>query len=97
MGTKKKEPNYLDEEIKRVVDYISILDPTSEEYKKAVENLKVLTEAKATYETETKAKLNPNSVLAVGGNLLGIGMVLGYERLHIIASKALSFIIRPKI
>ena len=98
MGFKKeKEPNYLDEEIKRVIEVMSECDPGSDKYVQMSENLKRLTEAKANYETEDKAKLNPNTILTAASNLLGIGLILNYEKLNIITSKALSFIIKPKI
>jgi hypothetical protein len=67
-------------------------DIGDEQYPKAlalVERLHKLSPPKA-------EPLSPNTMLLVAGNLLGIALILGYERTHIVTSKALSFVLRAR-
>lgn len=40
--------------------------------------------------------VSPDAIIAVAGNLLGIGLILQHERLHVVTSKALSFVMKTK-
>ena len=42
-------------------------------------------------------KISPDTLLIVGANLLGILLILNYERLDIISTKALGFVIRGRV
>lgn len=42
------------------------------------------------------SRVSPDALVAVAGNLLGIGLILQHERLHIVTSKALSFVMKTK-
>ncbi len=42
-------------------------------------------------------KISPDTMLVVGGNLLGILLILGYEKADIITSKAMSFVLKGKV
>lgn len=44
-----------------------------------------------------KEKVSKDNLISVGGNLAGIGMILGYERTHVLASKALNFVLKSKL
>lgn len=43
------------------------------------------------------SRVSPDALLAVAGNLLGIGLILQHERLHIVTSKALGFVMKNKL
>lgn len=47
--------------------------------------------------TEKSDKVSKDTLLIVGGNLLGIMMILNFERLNVVTSKALSFVLKSKI
>jgi len=65
------------------------LDPTDAEYAKAMVHVKTLSDLIA---NERRELLNPNTVVLAAANLGGIGMIVGYERVHIMTSKAISFV-----
>lgn len=44
-----------------------------------------------------KKRLDPNTVAIIAGNLLGIGLILSYEKLNVITTKALSFVIKGRV
>lgn len=43
------------------------------------------------------SRVSPDALVTVAGNLLGIGLILQHERLHIVTSKALSFVMKTKV
>ena len=43
------------------------------------------------------SRVSPDALVAVAGNLLGIGLILQHERLHVVTSKALSFVMKTKV
>ena len=42
-------------------------------------------------------KFTPDTLLIVGGNLAGILLILNFERLDIVRSKALSFVLKGRV
>jgi len=90
----KKKQTKLDEEIDSVYDWLRSKSPDSPEYTKMVDNLKKLYEIK-NGNGHDKIKLD---TIAIGGfNLLGIWMILRYEELNIITSKALGFVLKGRV
>ncbi len=85
--------------------------PDSDEYKKIADQLvkllNVKTEIVETHlkvmETGLKVKasdkpdrISKDTLAMIGANLVGIAMIIGYERANIIASKALGFVMRSR-
>lgn len=83
----------FDQEVTRVLTKIEEYDPESEQYKAAVQNLKTLCEARAQKSSKT---ITADTVLLVAANLIGILLVLNYERMDVVTSKAMNFIIKSK-
>ncbi|GEM_PF-2660349 len=46
---------------------------------------------------KTDWKVSPDTLLIVGANLLGIVLILYYEKLDIISTKALGFVIKGRV
>ena len=90
---KAKEKTELDKAIDSVLEEMSALTADSEEYAKDVKQLAELYKIRA---GERREQVSINTVLSVGGSLLGIGMIILFERNNVVTSKALSFIIKPK-
>lgn len=89
----KKKPNQLEEEYKAVLHQLATLSADSKEYTTAVNNLKTLQEIR-----RNQANcVDVNKAMAVSGNLLGIAMILNFERVGTITSKALGFVIKGRI
>jgi hypothetical protein len=66
----------------------------SEEYKKIVDQIERLNKIVASNSSE---KVSANGVIAVLGNLLGIGMIIKHEQVAVITSKALGFVIKSRV
>lgn len=91
----------IDCEIKRLQDTLRYVDPSTENYKDIMENLKQLVESKQILNKieleETNAKkiqLDPNTVFSAGAMLVVTLAILKYEKLNTITSKAFAFIPR---
>lgn len=91
---KKDKRSELEKEIDRRLKELEKMDLESEEYKKAVLNLKILYEAKS---LDKKDILSKNQAIGVASNLIGIGMILKHEELNVITSKALGLVNKIKL
>lgn len=90
----KEKPSIYDAPINRVLDEMSLYGPDTEEYPKLVKHLKSLTRMKAA--TEPTRRISPDTLAVVGGNLLGILIIVMYEQRHVMVSKGMGFILRPR-
>lgn len=83
----------LDEVIDILIESLKATDPDSPEYAKKVDQLSKLYAAKR----ERKAgNVSVESLTSTITNLMGIGMIVGHERMNVITSKAMSLIRKPK-
>jgi hypothetical protein len=48
-------------------------------------------------ELKKKKHFSPDTLLVVAGNLLGIVLILNYEKLNVVTTKALTFVIRGRV
>ena len=71
----------------------SIKDVDSETYSKVLRNVERLEALRK----KDRKRLDPNSCLVVAGNLIGILLILGYEKTDFIRSKALGFVLRGRV
>lgn len=84
----------LDREIDDVISGLRDLDEGTEEYEIVLENLEKLHKIK---NLEKSNKISPDTIAVVVGNLVGILVILNYERTEIVASKALGFVLRGRV
>lgn len=90
MEPEKKDA--LSTEIDRVLNYIRDLDPDSEEYGKATENLRIL------YEARSKKRaliVDMDTLVLAATNLIMVGLILRHEQFNVITTRALA-LIRPR-
>lgn len=83
-----KKPAYeaaLDEAITSALAELSSHTADSKEYAATADQIVKL------YELRKKRRVSPDALLAAGANVLGILVIVGHERAHVITSKALSF------
>lgn len=92
----KKEKTKLEVEIDRVLDKLSTIDPVKHEYEYEVitDQLSRLHEAKS---RDADNQVSMDTLAIIAGNLLGIGLILNYEKANIITTKALGFIIKGRV
>lgn len=90
---KKNEPHILDAPIDKLLSEMETYSPETSEYKNAIKQLDRLMKMKA---KSGRKQVSPDTILIVVGNLLGIGIIVIYEQKHVLVSKALSYILKPK-
>jgi hypothetical protein len=81
----------IDKEIDRVISYLGMLSPDSENYVTASDNLKALYEGR-----KNQFRVSPDTIVLAVTNLIGILMIIRQEEFNIVTSKAIGFIIKPK-
>lgn len=83
----------LEKAIERVLHCMTEVEPDSDEYATLVEQLVKL----HTLKTNTaKTGVSKDTLITVGANLVGVLLLLNYERTHIVTSKALSLVTKLK-
>lgn len=83
----------LDEAIERIMKEMDDVGPYSQEYPKLIGHLqKMLAIRKSEID---KRRVSPDGVILAVGNLLGIVIIVSYEHVHAMTSKALGFVLRP--
>ena len=87
------EPKTLQDLIDMAVSQTMEMSPAEDGFTTAVDNLVKLYAIK---NAKFENRMSKDAVLAVVGNLAGIVMILGYERAHIVTSKALGFVMKTK-
>lgn len=90
----KNEPSNLDPPIERILLDMEMYGPDADEYPALLSYLERLSRIKT--EDRPKSSISPDTVLMVAGNLLGILIIVAYEREHAMVSKGLGFILKPK-
>ena len=83
----------LDATITELMHDMKTMDGDSEEYATCLNRLERLNKLR---KPRFREKLSPDTLILVGSNLLGILIIVGYEHGHVIGSKALSHIIKPR-
>ena len=89
---KSKSDMLLEEEIESVLRHLKVTTVTSEEYPKMLNYLTRLYDLKG----ERPSSVKKDTIALIAGNLAGILLILKHERMDIITSKALSFVIRAQ-
>ena len=93
MFTKKSKSDLLlEEEIVSMLRHMNVIGVDSAEYTKALSHLDKL----YTLKGDKPDRVRKDTMALIGGNLVGILMILKHERMDIITSKALSFVIRAQ-
>lgn len=86
---KKKELIGLDLVLDLATTELLEHKPGTDEYNKVLETVERINKVKNSQESDP---VNKGDILQVIANLAGIGMILQHERLHVITSKAVSFV-----
>lgn len=89
MSIRKPVKTKLDEVIDHAVSELASYNADSEEYAKIVDRL---TELYALKSNEKTDRISKDTLIMVAGNLLGIVVIVGHERAHVVTSKALNLI-----
>lgn len=91
---REQTPSVLDSVIENLISEMAGYDPGDEVYTKAAANLKVLMEAKAA--EPKQPAVSPDTLAVVAANIVGIVMILAFEKNGIITSRAFSLVTRTR-
>lgn len=87
--------NGIDDLIDTVLSEMAGYNSYDEEYAKMVEQLTKLYQIKSLNKDENR--VSKDTLVTIAANLLGIVLILGYERAHVVTSKALSFVLKTRV
>lgn len=90
----KEKISVIDPVIETLISEMAGYDASEERYTIAALNLKTLIEAKAVEPKPDRVSLD--TVAVVAANLVGIVMILAFEKNGIITSKSMSLLNRPR-
>lgn len=90
MNRRRKQESVYDEVIEKVRESLLNDDPDNPEYQKKIEYLAELHKMRT--EELRRDRVKPDTIAIVAGNLLGILILVGYERAHVVTSKGLQFL-----
>lgn len=85
------EKSGLEKAIDSVLIEMAELESSADDYAKMVNQLSKLYSLK---EIDSKKRVSPDTMATVAANLIGIILIVGHERVHIITSKALNFVMK---
>ena len=83
----------LTDTIDHLISEMAGSEGSSEEYTTMTNNLETLYKLKA---EEAPDRIKLDTIAVVAGNLLGILIIVGFEKSHVMTSKALSSLLKPK-
>lgn len=87
------KPSVLDAVIEEALAQLSGINVETEEYARKVDQIAKLMKLK---EQNAPKRVSPDTLAIVAGNLAGIVLILGYERAHVVTSKALGFVMKTR-
>lgn len=90
---KSKSKSKLDEAIEQALTELNGYEASDEGYKHIMDVLEKLYKFKA---QESPERFSKDTLAVVAGNLLGIIVIVGHERAHVVTSKALNFVMKSR-
>jgi hypothetical protein len=89
----KNDTPELKKPIDRVLSEMEEHGPDAPEYPNLLSYLERLIALKR---GNANSRVSPDTMMTVAGNLLGILIIVAYEQKHVMSSKGLGFILKPK-
>lgn len=95
---KKAETHELDTTITNLISELAGAETGSEEETRIAGAIKVLMEIRIADRADARPPImSPDVIASIAANLLGIGLILGFEKANVITTKGLGFIPKIKI
>lgn len=94
MKITKRKKSLIDKRIDETLVRMENFNNESKEYGILANHLKTLMESKGTVKSR---RISADTFTVVLGNLLGLVLIMNYERLHVISTKALGFVLRGRV
>lgn len=90
----QKEPGEYDGLIKEVIEEMEVTGPALEEYDEMLRRLERLT---ALRDGNKPQRISYDTLLVVGGNILGILIIVMYEKANVMTTKAFPHLLKTKL
>jgi hypothetical protein len=90
---KSQSKSKLDEAIEQALTELNGYESHEDGYKHIIDILEKLYKLKA---QDTPERMSKDTLAMVVGNLLGIIVIVGHERAHVVTSKALNFVLKSR-
>lgn len=90
----KPNKRTISDEVDRIVNELATMQADTQEYEAKVKQLRVLCEARS---MRADRLINTETLVTAGVNILGILLILNYENLHVVSSKALGFVLKGRM
>lgn len=84
----------FDQEIEAILDELQFHEKDSKEYAQIMNQLEKLVKAQ---DIRKNRRIKPDTLAQVGANLAGIGLILNFEKIGVITTKALSFVVKGRV
>jgi len=85
----------LDVAIARVFEHLANVSPETKDYADTVDQLNKLYKLREVdHKIDASKSVSKDTLAIVGANLAGIVLIIGHERINVIASKALGFVMK---
>jgi hypothetical protein len=96
--TRQKETTHeLDESITKLIEDLKTMDAGDEIHTNAVASLKTLMETRAAEQAvAARSWVSPDAIVSASAHLVGIAMILGFEKANVLTSKGLGFVPRMR-
>lgn len=92
MFAKPSEPTGLDQIIAALEAYMLTTNPDAKNYNELIESLAKLHKLRG----EPSKPVSRDAILTTAGSLVGILLILNFERLGVVTSKAMSFVTKMR-
>jgi hypothetical protein len=89
--TKKVKKRTIDDEIDRIMLELETMQSDSKEYETKVKQVEALSRSRS---YKAANLVSTDTLVTAGVNILGILLILNYENLHVVSSKALGFVLK---
>lgn len=90
---KKDDREVIEPVMTRILTEMEMFGPDSEEYPALLSHLERIVALRASKE---KRMPSPDTMILAAGNLLGILIIVKFEQMNVMTSKAISFVVKPK-
>lgn len=91
MFAKNNDSEAFDLIINKIALELQSIDHDSDEYDKLLSRMERVVAMQSSTKTN---RVSPDTKVMVLGNLAGIAMIVGFERAHVVTSKALGFVMK---
>ena len=92
--TKIIKPNKFEKEIDAILEELQYHEKDSQEYAQILSQLEKLVKMQ---DIRHSRRIKPDTLAQVGANLGGIALILNYEKLSVITTKALNFVVKGRL